>query len=257
MAIALAFMYANTVEAQDVKEGLFGYWKFDEGEGNTVADSADDGTDGVIEGATWVKDPNRGWVLSFDGVDDRVHINNNTFRFDAPFTLAAWIKTSRDLGGVISKCNGDTIWDSGEKAFHVIDSTDWEVWAGITAKPGNISMLGWGCEATTGGDVDDGEWHHVAFTYNGTTASGTLYIEGSKVEPDLHRYTIGVRDQDSHTLYIGWAFNGHLEAFDGLIDSVYLYNRALTADEVAQIKEERAAVSSANRLIATWGRIKI
>jgi hypothetical protein len=51
---------------------LVDHWNLDGGSGTTAIDRVAGGTDGAISGATWVNDPERGSVLSFDGVDDVV-----------------------------------------------------------------------------------------------------------------------------------------------------------------------------------------
>jgi hypothetical protein len=47
--------------------------------------------------------------------------------------------------------------------------------------------------------------------------------------------------------------------WDGVIDEVVIYNRALSADEFAQIFKDppvSAAVESADKLATTWGEVK-
>ena len=65
-----AFMFVGiaSVNAQ-LSEGLIGYWPLDEGDGTTAANSAG-GEDAVLYNEVeWVDDPDRGVVLSFNGVD--------------------------------------------------------------------------------------------------------------------------------------------------------------------------------------------
>ena len=61
---------------------------------------------------------------------------------------------------------------------------------------------------------------------------------------------------------IGWA-QGHsgnintLTFFDGIIDEVAIYNRALSADEIKELMSAPpAAVRAAGKLATTWGGIK-
>ena len=53
--------------ASSALANLVDHWKFDEGSGTTAFNTVAGGTDGTIDGATWVNDPIRGVVLSFDG----------------------------------------------------------------------------------------------------------------------------------------------------------------------------------------------
>ena len=51
-------------------EGLIGHWPLDEGSGTTAANTVSGGSDAELHnGVEWVDDPDRGMVLSFDGVD--------------------------------------------------------------------------------------------------------------------------------------------------------------------------------------------
>ena len=84
---------------------LVSCWKFDEGEGSIAYDSAGSNHGTLMNGATWTTGQIDG-ALSFDGVDDYVHIN------DAPdldgmdaITLTAWIKTGAtgQITSVINK----------------------------------------------------------------------------------------------------------------------------------------------------------
>ena len=76
-----------------VRADLEGYWKFDEGSGNTVSDSSGNGRDGTISGAAWhsVGWDGTGRSLDFDGTNDLVELG--AFDVVGPgITLAAWIR---------------------------------------------------------------------------------------------------------------------------------------------------------------------
>ena len=57
-------------------EGLVGWWKFDETDGNVASDSSGNGNDGnLTNGPTWTEGK-IGGALSFDNVDDFVDLGN-------------------------------------------------------------------------------------------------------------------------------------------------------------------------------------
>ena len=84
--------------------------------------------------------------------------------------------------------------------------------------------------------VDDNVWHHVAFTYNGTSlASGVnIYIDGNLSNGTVTRDNLSASILNDVPLSIG-ALAGTAIAFKGLIDEVRVYNRALSALEVLSL----------------------
>ena len=68
MFTAFMFVGIANVNAQ-LSDGLIGYWPLDEGDGTTAANAAGGEDAELHNGVEWVDDPDRGMVLSFDGVD--------------------------------------------------------------------------------------------------------------------------------------------------------------------------------------------
>jgi len=86
---------------------LIGWWKLDEGSGNTATDLSASGNDGTINktaggglgngGSAWVDDPERGMVLSFNGDDGtgayvRTDLILPAMTMENEFTWAFWVK---------------------------------------------------------------------------------------------------------------------------------------------------------------------
>ena len=73
-----------------------------------------------------------------------------------------------------------------------------------------------------------GEWHHLAYVTSGTAA--TLYLDGAVTatgdEPATNRTPIQA--------FVG-SFDGYRDMFHGAIDELRVYDRKLTAEEVAAI----------------------
>jgi Concanavalin A-like lectin/glucanases superfamily len=86
--------------------------------------------------------------------------------------------------------------------------------------------LSYGC--AEGGTVAAG-WHLVTATFDGSTA--TLYLDGTVVATD--KFT--APSATNFPLYVGRYYAGG-GGWSGVIDDVRLYNRALTAAEVASIE---------------------
>ena len=65
--IVLSLMFADTSTAEFDLETVVGMWLFDEGKGNTAADSSENGNDGKFENdPKWTKDGKFGSGLEFD-----------------------------------------------------------------------------------------------------------------------------------------------------------------------------------------------
>ncbi|MEN6337925.1 MAG: LamG domain-containing protein, partial [Phycisphaerales bacterium] len=197
--------------------GLIGHWKLD---GN-AGDSAGGNHGTVFGNPTWANDPQRGWCLDFDGQDDYIDVGEDpSLTFSDAITLACWIKVrafDRNWSAIVTK--GD----------------DW-----VLARTRDDNRVAFLCLGLTGGgwpevysgDVNDGDWRHIAGVYDGAELS--LYQDGLRVDAkSLHgdinrnwsRVLIGENGQTSNRFW------------NGLIDDVRLYNRALTAEEIGVLAE--------------------
>ncbi len=90
-----------------------------------------------------------------------------------------------------------------------------------------IGVLGNGTDTArlTGPNVDDGEWHHAALTWNGTTT--TLYVDGEVV--DRTDWTGTISNDDSFVV-------GH--GLPGTIDDLRVHERGLSGEEIRELHSE-------------------
>jgi hypothetical protein len=207
---------------------LMAYWKLDESEGSIAEDRAGD-NDGILFGESlWQLDGGRkAGALQLDGIDDYMSTAFVLNPADGPFSVFAWIKGGSSGQVIISQTDG---FGSGE------------TWLGITASDGNL-MTGL-VPPKVGRSVifpleslsliTDGFWHHVGFVWDGAYRS--LYVDGTEVAKDTA--TQNPMKSATSGLYIGAGKN--LEAvtfFSGLIDDVRIYNKALSAEEIATLAQ--------------------
>lgn len=84
----------------------------------------------------------------------------------------------------------------------------------------------WGGEA-----LNDGEWHHLALTYNAAGGRGNLrlYVDGHL---SATATGIGPVKPSVYPIYIGGAAGGTYSAFSGGVDEVRFWNRALSETEI-------------------------
>ena len=226
----------------DNSSALQGYWRND---GNTTwtdrSTNSNNGTASgspvsivIPEGNTSGRD-NQGFLLSnthqnslrlYEGeyvqVDDSAVLQNI---FDGGGSVEAWIYAEdwgeSDAGRIISKCG------SG-------NSNGWQL---LIASSGVLQFLvDWSTTDynKTGGTISLNRWHHVAVTYDSTTAGvdAVLYIDGSSVTVSGTGSAGSVVSDSGQKIRIGARGTGLDREFDGLVDEVRLYDKILSASEV-------------------------
>jgi hypothetical protein len=221
---------------------LISHWEFDEGAGTTAYDSVGGNHGTLINGPLWTSGQ-IGGALSFDGVNDYVDVGDRPsldFGAGDSFSIAAWVKTGAD-GRVVDKrrCGGPGgVYYEG----YGIRVLRGKLFFGVEDIGGNGSYLS--------GDtmVTDDEWHHVAAVRDVTTDRLYLYLDGSSDATPVVDTTISTLATDKG-FDIGHAINtttGH-GYFNGKIDDVRIYDRALSAEEVWQLYQ-----AGGGGLIAQW-----
>ncbi len=208
-----------TQNPKTVLNGLVGYWTLNE-KGNTTYDYSGNENTGVINGAT-LTNGKSGGALSFDGVDD--YVETGVTGFDSPtFTATVWAK-----GPGVSQSNtriinyGDSTANNG--GFIIGEDTDGVVRAYVDQGGGN-----WNQFFSDAGLIDDGNWHFLVITYDGTTAK--LFVDNVKENSATSDYDSAPTNP---VFTIGRECRGG-EVWEGNVDEVHVYNRALTAEEIKQ-----------------------
>jgi len=85
------------------------------------------------------------------------------------------------------------------------------------------------------GDLSDGNWHHVVAAWDGTTDAdmAKLYVDGA--EDDSETADSTESSSATYDLFIGKFNTPYDNFYDGLLDDIRIYDRALTAAEVLAI----------------------
>jgi len=206
----------------DVTDGLVGYYPLDEGTGNTAADMSGNGHDGTLpdSGALWIP---------WGAINGAIHIdgsNGSDIKLGAwdptegtgQLSVAMWIKwsgTGNQNQGLLSKREGG--WSADNMLFGVR----------ITQSDAGIRLHHAGALVAVAGALTPvvGQWAHVAATFDGTT--GRLYVNG--VEVGSGPFSLG--NNPAAEMRIG-SYNSDSPAYNGDIDEVRIYNRALTPAEL-------------------------
>jgi hypothetical protein len=205
---------------------LAGFWNLDEGTGTVVADSSGNGNDGVLVGEpVWVAGQ-VGTALRFDGIDDYVEVpHHETLSVNSEVTVALWMNPERynsageGWGGVMAKGNPRT-------------------YSLFTTSDGNLHFSTAGVGSVSTDTVPLNEWSHVAAMV--IAGSHAYYINGQAsggggagiVLPGLNNtapVTFGNIDETARF-------------FQGMLDDVRVYNRALSEEEVTWLASGTALV---------------
>ncbi len=227
LALLLCLVCSSIGRAEVPK--AVGFWRF---EGNT-ADSGSGGNNGTLKGtAAIVADPQRGKCLKLDGNGYMDIPSGVTELGNADFTIAAWIKTTNNGVPILSKSNGNTEWEESEKELYVADSEISEA-----DNDGTVEYVGHSCEWVRGNTaVDDDQWHHIALTWDADEENGCVYVDGALGTEEAG--FSGGADNDGDTVRIGFSESAHSSGnFVGLIDDVAIFDVALTAEQVIELRK--------------------
>ena len=190
---------------------------------NNANDSSGNSLNGTIMGSPIYVQSLAGYgtAIQLDGVDEYVDCGNSTnFDITEEITLSAWVKTS-DAG------NGEhnPFVTKGDHAYAIKHSVNNEIQFFIYD----------GDWFTANVDVDssfNGDWRFVVGTYDGSELR--IYIDGGLGDVTPHVGTIEVR---TNNLFIGANSEANTRFYNGAIDDVRIYNRALSAGEVLYLAD--------------------
>jgi len=212
---------------------LVGYWSFNEGKGTIIYDQSGKNNNGTLYlGSSGNTDPSKAWspgisgtALSFDGSDDYVDAGSGaSLNIGNAITMEAWIYpkagteeyfiTRRNSAG-----NQDRyrlgIFNGANKIDLYLLRSDNTI----------ITNMGSASAPTLN------QWNHIVATYDSATGIARIYLNGVKVaEQTGLSGTIGT---DGGKLYIGCR-TPTTYLFNGTIDEVRIYNRALSEQEILE-----------------------
>ena len=227
MVMAAIGLWAGTAGA-----GLVGHWTFDEGTGNTTADSSPNSNTATRAGTlgSWITGK-AGGAYQLGGSSSRFELaDSNALRVTSAVTVAAWVNpTAASNYGVIAGI--DQTGGSANDMYSIKTNTSgsdrlrWDV-----IGPGtNVSLDSTSTLFGTLGNIGDG-WVHVAGVYDPSGFAG-LYVNGvldvsttsvpTSIQLKTTPFQIGHNASDSGSYPLKAA-----------VDDVQVYDQALTADDV-------------------------
>ena len=211
----------TTLSAPQTPSGLVGHWRLN---GNTQDDSGGGVTGTFIGSPTFETVSKEGsHALKTNGMNQAIDLGTPSHfpTGNAPRTIAAWAKTNTLSGAHAIAAFGTTT--AGQAMFIGQDGT-------------SLLAGGWSTmyEVNVSGFWTLNTWHHIAMTYDGTTAK--LYADGVEVGSMTKAFNLVLTNAyiGKHLYSSGW--------WNGSIDDVRIYDRALTSAEIEQLAGVAAGI---------------
>ncbi len=204
----------SDLELANFAKGLAGYWKFD---GN-FNDASGNNNNGTQSGGVSFASGKQDQAGSFDGSDDYVNAgNNSSLNFTNSLTIAAWVKTNdiaNTTQGIMDKFDGSN-------GFFLRRWGDFQ----ILVKNGGTDYYTYDTTPTT-------EWFYLAGVVDPTNNRLKFYVNGV-LKKEVTGYYAPATATNLLIGTTGPSANG--VRWNGLIDEVRIYNRALSATEIKAI----------------------
>jgi len=191
-----------------------GVWRFETVAGGKTPDASGYGNDCALYDSTYLVEGIIGNALEFDGAGDYVDCGSGASLGDMPaLAIEAWIKRTAAASG-----GQDHIITNWIQSYHFIFNGN-RIQLSVWTDDGQSPAL----QGTT--TISNNVWHHVVGTYDGSTME--VYVNGVLENSASHTGDIRavnfvrIGGHSWPTLY-----------FNGLIDEVRIYNRALSSAEI-------------------------
>ena len=250
LVVLITLAGANSIMAggHTLEEGLILCLPFDEkGRRDTVEDLSDTGLAGTVHGkAHWVEGI-EGEAINFDGETAYVNLPASDVLNQASekVSFALWFnatKVPEDVGW----SKRPILLARGRQGDFTVFLLDGSVGAYANTIGGFLEL------ELPDVAVEADRWYHVVVTYEAPI--GKLYLDG-ELAVETESKGAAIRYLDDDWTQFG-AFRGQQQFYEGVIDEIRIYDRALPPEEVAQMWSISFAVSSRGKLTTTWGKIK-
>ena len=207
------------------------HWKLDETSGVKALDSVG-GHDGeLVNGPVWEAGGRIDGALDFDGSNDQIVVpHDDTLSLTEALTMSAWV------------FNQSAFMSSTQRVIskEQIGQND-SYWMALS---GGYLYVGIGGAIYTPDTIfNTNQWYHLATSYDSVTEEVHIYVDGAL---ELSEPAIASLNENTADITIGNS-NWENKPWEGLLDDVRLYNRALTQEEI----DELANIPSANP-VAHW-----
>lgn len=206
-----------TAAAATGTTGLVAAYGFNEGTGTAVTDSSGKGNAGTIANGTWASSGRFGKALSFNGSNSMVTVKDSaSLDLTTGMTLEAWVYPQ----GSLSDWRTILMKEQSGSDVYYIETVGGKI-------VGDAYVGGSKHNIYSDSTIALNKWTHLAATYDG--ANLRIYVNGALAT--VAQSLTGTIQTSTGALRIGgnsiWG-----EYFQGLIDEVRIYNRALSSAEI-------------------------
>ena len=195
-----------------------GYWPFDEGTGTVAADAADGHDATLVGGATWTAGQS-GSAVALDGTgyaDTGASILDTT----GSFSVSAWVRLDSAGGAFATAVSQD---GPANSAFFL-------QYSGADGRFAFSTVSGRALAPTA---PEVGRWYHLVGVRDAVAGQLKLYVDGQLAGT---RAQCLLEPGPGHTVIGRGKYGGApVDYWRGAVDEVHVYDRALSATEVAQL----------------------
>lgn len=210
-----------------ISDAPVSYWRLGEPSGTQAVDAM-----GVNDG-TYTNTPTLGVVGAIDSADTAITLSRGSSEYvtmgdvldfdkDDPFSLECWfnISNNSNICALIDKSSNVSAWPGYGIEFRGDSNDKFSFFFRNTASNG--------IHITLDTLFNDGEWHHLLITYDGSVdADGvTWYMDGEESSITINASNLTLTTLTSFPLCIG-ATNAAANYFDGSVDEVAIYDYEL------------------------------
>ena len=217
------------VGSPDLTNGLVAYWSFDNCD---ATDDSGNGHNGTIYGNPQCVDGEKGKAFSFDGQDDYIEVpHSDSLNPTDAVTISLWAKELNDspaYSSLIYKAGGEPVGWCGDRVYTLWTRTDKGIHFTSTPEGSSNQII---CDSA-GSLYSLNEFVHIVGVIDTVNYTMSTYVNGNKVS-SCEYYGDQIRS-GTYPLRIGGHFHyaGDQFNFNGIIDEVRIYSRALTEAEI-------------------------
>jgi hypothetical protein len=218
----------------NLQQGLVGYWPFC---GN-ANDESGNGNDGVVNGATLTEDRfgNANAAYGFDGSNFITISDNDNLDLVSDFSISSWFNANsfpgNNFGGPINliACKRNST------PSNIIDGFGgygiWETNGAHVVSTQSFPNAGTQNYPSTDFNIQTSNWYSYTVTYNDTTDSLIYFLNGQVIFQESVPLDI---QNNPYDLFLGALGSTPTYFFNGSLDDIGIWNRALTPEEVQEL----------------------
>ncbi len=216
-------------ELSGSESNLVAYYNFNDGSGNTLTDLTSNSNNGTMTNMAnddWVSNAlfAQDYALDFDGSNDFVNISDPYTSFSNSLSVEFWVNSSSStIGSGIGQASANSdnmstnVWlmhmnPNTSITFYVNDNGTWRY-------------------VSSTSDVDDGNWHHIAGTIDGSEVA--IYVDGTKEASSSTAISSGIQSNSNASIHFGKDVRLSSGRFiTGKIDEVRIWDDVRTQAEI-------------------------